>query len=128
MSLNAIENEAFERFANAVGLPSIIYPNIQKLEQEANHLRVSVLPAPTQSVGISSLDQELGFIQALVYVKQGQGSIVASDIAEVVLALFPRNLKLTAFRIDRIGFTSPSFYDNTWLVLPVSISYQSLTA
>ena len=77
-------------------------------------------------LGVTTLNQEVGIIQASVYVEKGVGEIVPADIAQEFLDLFPRNLQLTNLRIDKIGTIAAPFYDDAWHVTPVTIQYQNL--
>jgi hypothetical protein len=127
MSFSNILSQVFARLEAATTLPDILYPNIEAPEQTANHLRVAIIPAGVDPVGISSGNQELGIIQVSVYCTQGTGAIVPALIAAAVLSLFPRNLALSGVRIDKPGTVNPGFLDGAWYVLPVSIHYQSIT-
>ncbi len=125
MPLPAIINDAFSTLANSFGLPPVVYPNeANPAIPESTHLRAYILPADTESIGLSSWDVERGIIQVSVYEKQGAGVIKASAIAEQVLALFPRGFSASGFKVHRAGSIGPAVIDGAWLAIPVSISYQ----
>jgi hypothetical protein len=127
MPMPEIVNDAFTALANAYSLPPIVYPN------EANpaiptdtHLRAYILPADTESIGLSSWDVERGIIQVSVYEKQGAGIINAYSIAQQILALFPRGFSASGFKVHRAGSIGPAMIDGAWLAIAVSIPYENV--
>ena len=130
MSLTAIKTAVFDRLIAEAGLPALYFNNVESaslpLPPVSNHLRPFVLPSDTRTIGVRTLNQEIGLIQVSIFVGKGQGEIVSSNIASQILDLFPRNLDLVACRIDSIGSIAPSFYDQGWHITPVSIPYQNL--
>lgn len=98
---------------------------------ESNHLRPFVLPSETRTIGLATLDQEVGTLQVSIFIAKGKNDLAASDIAKKVLALFPRNTVLSlsgspVARIDETGSIARSFFDEGWQITPVSIPYQNL--
>ena len=130
MSLSAIKTAVFDRLIAEGSLPALYFNNVedttQPLPPVSNHLRPFVLPSDTRTIGVRTLNQEVGLIQVNVFVGKGQGEITSSDIASQILDLFPRNLDLVACRIDDIGSIAPSFFDRGWYITPVSIPYQNI--
>lgn len=127
MPLPAIANDAFTALANAFGLPPVVYPNeANPAVPTSTHLRAYILPADTESMGLSSWDVERGIIQVSVYEKQGTGIIKAYSIAQQVLALFPRGFSAAGFKVHRAGSIGPAVIDGAWLAIAVSIPYENV--
>lgn len=127
MSATAISLEVFERFASGgLSLP-LYYPATSEDPPSVNHIRVDLLFGKTSPVGIRTGDMETGIIQARIYISSDVGSIPTTTAAEAVLALFPRNLKLTSCRIDTTGSIFASYWDDIWYVVPVSIDFQHIS-
>ena len=127
MPLPAIINDAFSTLANGLGLPPIVYPNeASPAVPDAAHLRADILPADTESIGLNSWDVERGIIQVSVYEKRSAGIVHAHEIAELVLALFPRGFSAPGFKVHRAGSIGPAVIDGAWLAIPVSIPYQNV--
>lgn len=127
MPLPEIVNDAFNTLGNAFGLPPIIYPNEAKPDiPTGTHLRAYILPADTESIGLSSWDVERGIIQVSVYEKRGAGIIKAYSIAQQILALFPRGFSASGFKVHRAGSVGPAMIDGAWLAIAVSIPYENV--
>lgn len=86
----------------------------------------SVMPATTTPIGLRTTDKERGLMQASVFTKKNTGEIKAADIAQAIVDGFPRNLQLTGVRIDEAGSIAPSFFDDSWMITPVTIPYQNI--
>lgn len=127
MPLDAIAQAAFAELNAAAGLPPVYWPNVAVPDSpEDLHLRVFILPANTESIGLASWDVERGIIQVSVYAKQGLGVISPYATAEAVLAVFPRGYTNSAFSVIVAGSVGPAAIDGAWLIVPVSISYQKV--
>lgn len=127
MPMPEIVSAAFSTLANAFGLPPVVYPNEANPEIPAStHLRAYILPADTESMGLSSWDVERGIIQVSVYEKHGAGIIKAYSIAQQVLALFPRGFSASGFKVHRAGSIGPAVIDGAWLAIAVSIPYENV--
>lgn len=127
MSLKIITNSVFEHLTSIGGLPDIFYSNSKSAPPTGEHIRPKILPNNTLSIGVDDLDQEIGLIQISVYVKKGDGDENSAEIADAILAAFPRNLELTGLRIDLAGSVASSFLVEGWQVTPTTIPYQNLT-
>lgn len=124
MPVDAIASAAFQAISDA-SLPPVYWPNVEvPAALEGLHLRAFILPADTESMGLSSWDVERGIIQVSVYAKQGEGVIAPFATAEEVLAVFPRGYSNSQFRVHTAGSIGPAIIDGAWCVVPVSISYQ----
>lgn len=131
MSLNAVQAAVFKRLkASPPSALPIAYPNIAGQQPTTDYLRVNVLPAQTETVGVATLSRERGIVQIDVMTRAGIGAIKAGEYAAAVLALFPRNLTLTeageAVRFEREGWAAPALQDGSWYQVPVSIPYSIL--
>lgn len=127
MSVADITNDVNDRLASAPGLPPLFFDNIDADVPAGEHLRPYILPANTESLGLTELDQEQGVIQVSVFVPKGVGTIQPAETAKEILDLFPRNLELPSLRIDAAGSVAPPLYREGWYVTPVTIPYQQLT-
>jgi len=125
MPLSQIKTSLIEQL-NSLVLPAgvdVYYSNIEADVPNDSHLVVTVLPSTTLAVDQVSTDKEAGIFQVSVFVKKGKGEILSSDIAQVILDGFPRNLQLDGVRIEAPGSVASSFFDGGWQITPVSIPY-----
>lgn len=126
MSIENIFTAILDRIENAAGLPEVVMPNTSG-DPSGEHLRVSIIPATTSPVAISTTDRLSGIIQISVVVRDDTGAIRASDIADDVLALFPRNTEMVQggdlIRINTTGSVAAPLQGNGWYSIPVSIPY-----
>lgn len=128
MSLNAVQSAVFKRLKAAPpsSLP-IAYPNVAGQLPTTDYLRVNILPADTQTVGLQDFDIERGIVQIDVMTSVGIGALKAGEYAAAVLALFPRGTTLTeageAVKFDVRGSVAPALQDGSWYQVPVSIPY-----
>jgi hypothetical protein len=128
MNLADFKASVFSLLENASGLLPVYFPNLkQQPEPNEAHLKVFVLPANTETLGLSTLEQQKGIVQVSVCYPLGISDIKATQTAEAVLLLFPRGLALGGARIDKKGSISTSFESGAWYVTPVSIPYNSIS-
>lgn len=127
MSLINIQTALLARLEAQGGLPPIYFPNSSEALPTTNYISPMVLPANTQSLGLSTTDRENGIFQILIYVKKGTSELEASRIALQILDTFPRNLTLTGVRINVAGSIGPTMFDGSWAITPVTIPYQNIT-
>lgn len=129
MTLEVIVNSVMQHLDSGGLSVPVFYDNVA-LEGDdppnTDHYRAYVLPSSTATLGLFSLSQEIGIIQVSVFVKKDTGSVIRAQLADDIIALFPRNLQLTGLRIDRAGSVAPSLLDGAWSIAPVSITYQNL--
>jgi hypothetical protein len=132
MSQAQIELALFDKLETIkASLPTIYYPNSPNKNKPnpptGEHIRVSILNAGTNALGIATTDQTLGIMQCLVLVKDGTGTIRAAQIADLILSAFARNTLLSNnVRIDKTGSVGVGFTLDWWYMLPVSINYQQI--
>lgn len=126
MSLEQITISVFDHlFA-----PSIADLYANNIESETlpkvptgDHLKLYVLPLPTETLGHVSPGKESGLVQVSVFVKSGQGVTRANNLAEQVLDRFVKGLKLAGVQFDSFGSIAVPFFDNGWYITPVTIPY-----
>lgn len=132
MSQAQIELALFDKLETIkASLPTIYYPNSlnngKPNPPTGEHIRVSILNAGTNALGIATTDQTLGIMQCLVLVKDGTGTVRAAQIADLILSAFARNTLLSNnVRIDKTGSVGVGFTQDGWYMLPVSINYQQI--
>lgn len=69
-----------------------------------------------------------GFFQILVYFRPGQGQIAPSELADALIAWFPKGLDLGPVRVNKRPWQSPMITeDASKLYIPVTVSYKGLT-
>lgn len=126
MPMPDIINAAFSILADGLLTP-IIFPNATGTTiPTEQHLRAYILPADTETVGLNSWNVERGIIQISVYDKVGVGVVAPYTLAEEVLALFPRGLVTSAFKVHRAGSIGPAVIDGGWVAVAVSIPYENV--
>jgi hypothetical protein len=94
------------------------------------YVQVNILHAETQNPSMGDAHKRFtGIFQVLIYAKDKTGAGEVETIAESLFTTFARGQSFTAstvtVRILDSPSISPSFNDNGWYVLPVSIRYQS---
>jgi hypothetical protein len=82
---------------------------------------------PNETVNIAwgndSKNEYLGFLQVGVYGRPGQGIVGMSDLAEDVIAHFPKGLELAGVRVRKRPHQSPPVDDDDKMFIPVTIHY-----
>lgn len=69
-----------------------------------------------------------GFFQILVYLRPGQGQIAPSELADALIAWFPKGRALGPVRVNKQPWQSPMVTeDASKLYIPVTVPYQGLT-
>lgn len=133
MSQAEIELALFDKLeAVKASLPTIYYPNSlnngKPNPPTGEHIRVSILNAGTNALGIATTNQTLGLMQCSIFVKDGTGTVRAAQIADLILSAFARNTVLSNnVRIDKTGSVNTGFTENGWYMLPVTVPYQQIT-
>jgi hypothetical protein len=92
---------------------------------DGEHLKLFVLPLPTDTLGLVTPARENGLVQVNVFVKDGTGVVRPATLAQQVLDTFARGLKLTGVQFDVVGSIAPSFEIGGWYVTPVTIPYRN---
>lgn len=131
----AIVNEAelqdalFARAATLTTTPAttLAWPNVNA-SNAIPRIEIAHLPNTTFEYDIDGSVDLQGFLQLTVVTSEGTGVLVASDIAQQVLAHFHQvTLHTTNYRImlNQRGSVSQSLPDNGELRTPVSIPYKA---
>lgn len=109
----------------------VSFPNVAYDAGNArSYLRTSVLPVPVTPHGINNGEALYQWIaQVSVYVRDGLGEVVATDLADAIRAAFPFNRQLTsddhAFNVRSVSIASPIALDG-WFAVPVSIRMKAV--
>lgn len=133
MSTTEIIEAAFEKLETFSYLPQpdILYPGIQdKPPQAGMWLQPSVFPnEPDDPYWESdSCVDTRGFVQILIYFRPGQGLIAPSELADALIAFFPKGSDLGPVRIRKRPWQSPAVTeDASKLFIPVTVPYMGLT-
>lgn len=133
MSTTDILGAAFQKLALFVysPQPEILWPGIQETPPQAGMwLQPGFFPNETDDIAWddNSCVDTLGFIQILIYFRPGQGLIEPSELADTLIAYFPKGSDLGPVRIRKRAWQSPSVTeDASKLFIPVTIPYQGLT-
>lgn len=122
--LSEIKQSLFDRLEANTAYP-IYYKNVGG-EPTAAHIRPFVIASNTHTIGLNDLGQEKGIFQINCYVKKKNGQLEGTEMAEEMLAIFPRNTELTGVRIDEYGSIGPTFFNDGWQITPVIFKYQNL--
>lgn len=126
--LKDIHVAVFDRLeaATITGIQGISWPNVT-YNGDKPYLRINILPSPTKALGIRSTDIYEGFVQIDVVTKDGIGGINAVDIAEEIVALFPRNFHAEQGTSEigflEEGYPGPAIQEVDGYFIPVSIPY-----
>jgi len=111
--------------------PEILYPGIQNEPPQAGiWLQPGVFPNEPQDIAWDddSCVDTRGFVQVLVYFRPGQGVIEPSELADALIAFFPKGLQLGPVRVRKRPWQSPVIVeDSSKLFIPVTIPYKGLT-
>ena len=133
MSTTDIREAAFQKlqlFAYSPQ-PEILWPGIQETPPEAGiWLEPEFFPNEPNDIAWDndSCVDTRGFFQILIYFRPGQGQIEPSEIADALIAYFPKGSDLGPVRIRKRPWQSPSVTeDASKLFIPVTIPYQGLT-
>lgn len=133
-----IEAALFARVATFTHSPAIpvAWPNVSMNSKPARYLRVNHIPNTSRRlfVGSGAPHQRLGLLQVDVFTQLNQGPSTATEIAGLIAAHFPVDLRLTTGsplkivgRVTKAADVGPSLPDDTHLMMPVTIQYESLT-
>lgn len=132
-----IEAALFARVASFTYSPAIpvAWPNVSMNPKPARYLRVNHIPNTSRRlfVGSSAPHQRLGLLQVDVFTPLNQGPSTATEIAGLVAAHFPADLRLTTGsplkvvgRVAKAADVGPALPDDTHLMTPVTVAYEVL--
>lgn len=91
-----------------------------------------IIPAPVVPLTVASTDEHSGVFQINVNYSKGLGEIKATEMADLALALFPRNTQISwedkiVIKFDRSGSIGPMISQGDRVIMPVSFQYLILT-
>ena len=110
-------------------IPKLLYPNIEYSSLPDEYIRVFVMNATPDDIGVKNISMKSGIIQCNVTIKESIGEIKASEIADLIIASFPRNtvIPTSKIRIDKTPYASQGINDGSgWYIMPVTIEYNKL--
>ena len=109
---------------------TIVWPNIP-YTGAVPYLRVHILPAETQPLGIANGDIYKGIIQIDCVTADGIGPAAAATLADTVIGTFVRNTtttkNTTTIRFLRTGSAGPGQQESERYFIPVSIPYEVIS-
>ena len=92
-------------------------------------LEASLFPGEPTNLAwnADSASEFIGFAQIMVGYRPGTGEVLPSQIADAIIAHFPKSLELGGVRIRKAPYRSPSFVeDGNKLFIPVTIPYRGI--
>jgi hypothetical protein len=110
--------------------PEILWPGKQEKPPESGMwLEPMMFPnRPRDETWDEGCLDTRGFFQILVYFRPGQGQIEPSELADALIAHFPKNLLLATVRVRQRPWQSPVVTeDSSKLHIPVTIPWMGLT-
>lgn len=75
----------------------------------------------------NSCHDMFGFFQVNVYYRPGTGQVTPSQLADDIIAYFPKGLVLGPVRVEKRGWQSPAVTDEDKLFIPVTIRWRGIT-
>ena len=111
--------------------PTILYPGIKsEPPQRGMWLQPMVFPNEPSDIAWDNgacVDTR-GFLQILIYFRPGQGVIEPSELADALIAFFPKGSTIGPVRVLKRPWQSPVVVeDSSSLFIPVTVPYQGLT-
>jgi len=111
--------------------PEILWPGIQnEPPQEGIWLQPNVFPNEPNDIAWDddACVDTRGFIRVLVYFRPGQGVIEPSELADALIAFFPKGSQLGPVRVRKRPWQSSVITeDSSKLFISVTIPYKGLT-
>lgn len=108
--------------------PQILWPNIQSTPP-ANGLWIEpgYFPnEPRDDTWDSACAEDRGFFQMLVGYRKGTGEIAASELADDLVAWFPKNTELGGVRVRKRPTRGPAYTDEDKAFIPITVYYIGL--
>ncbi len=133
MSTTEITQAAFEKLKTFEyePQPAILWPGKQETPPESGMwLQPSVFPNENGDIAWDndSCVDTRGWVQVLVYFRPGQGIIEPSQLADALIAFFPKGMTLGVVRVRKRPWQAPYVKeDSSKLFIPVTIPYMGLT-
>ncbi len=135
MSTTDILKAAFEKLEAFVYSPQppILWPAVVRTEgtpESGMWLQPRFFPNEPNDIAWddSACVDTRGFIQILVYYRPGQGPVDPSELADALIAHFPKGTDLGPVRVRKRPWQSPAVTeDSSKLFIPVTVPYLGLT-
>jgi hypothetical protein len=133
MSTTEILTAAFDHLIAFVysPQPEIMWPGIQSTPPEAGMwLEPGFFPNEPDDIAWDddSCVDTRGFFQILVYFRPGQGQIDPSELADALIAHYPKGTELGAVRVRKRPWQSPAVTDDaSKLFIPITVPYMGMT-
>ncbi len=133
MSTTDILEAAFLKLESFIYLPQpeIMWPGVQEdPPAEGMWLEPNLFPNEPGDIAWDNdaCVDTMGFFQILVYYRPGQGQIEPSELADTLIALFPKGSDFGPVRIRKRPWQSPAIVeDASKIFIPVTIPYRGLT-
>lgn len=129
MTFNEIENLLDTRLAQLPSSPPVAWPNVPYTPTTGvTYLRVSRLPAESESVSLDYIEMQNGIYQIDVVAPLGNGTGAANTMAESIAAHFSAQRHLgtdTDYVAIRNISRNGGLRDESWWVVSVSITYNA---
>ena len=110
----------------------VSWPNESFTPPAAGYLRVTHVPniANRLFIGSAAANQRLGLLQVSVFAKLNQDATIATEIAGLVAAHFPADLKMTSggvtVRVTKAPDVAQALRDDPHWHVPVTVRYEVL--
>jgi hypothetical protein len=133
MSTTDILEAAFQKLASFVysPAPEILWPGIQETPPESGMwLQPGFFPNEPEDMAWDddACVDTRGFFQILIYFRPGQGLVAPSELADALIAFFPKGFELGPVRVRKRPWQSPAVTeDASKLFIPVTVPYKGLT-
>lgn len=120
--------EAFLTRLNAFSYspaPQILWPNIQATPP-ATGLWIEAGYFPNEPIDNTWGDDcanDRGFFQMLVGCRKGTGETTASDLADALVAWFPKGLEIGTVTVRKRPTRGPAFVDEDKVFIPITVHY-----
>ena len=129
----SINNLFYEAVSSASGLTQVSYPNL-KFDKSviSEYYQVICLPQTKFGIGCASFNRQNGFCQVSCFITYNRNEKHAIDLAETIIAAFPRGTRLSDGSIT-VNVDQPPYYtggittDDGWFFIPVTIPFNVLT-
>lgn len=116
-------------FDSSPAIP-VAWPGIEfDSPSEGTWLEARLFPNEPRDLawGDDSCHDMFGFFQINVYYRPGVGQVSPSQIADDLIAFFPKGLVLGPVRVRKRAWQSPAVTDEDKLFIPVTIPWRGIT-
>lgn len=109
--------------------PAIMWPNVQSTPPDTGlWLEPGYFPnKPIDEAWDAGCAETRGFFQILVGFRKGTGEIIASELADAVIAHFPKTTDLGGVLVRERPTRGPAYNDDDKVFIPITIYYIGIT-